>query len=191
MLCVTSILKGQIEKWVYFQWESNQNLRIQSSEYNSICHWNLNVIENTVVEITYSCLLPLFVTRFESSQALFLLEPPSAFPLPFYASRVSKDFPALSLWLLMGVEGMTIRVSFFWLPAAISLASTTSSPCATAFDSCWISSLQTQNHSPVCLSLLVLPQHHPPGRLAVSEQHYFAPPHSFRKGFLYLDEALG
>ena len=38
MLYVTSILKGQIGKWVYLQQESNKNLRTHSSQYNSVCY---------------------------------------------------------------------------------------------------------------------------------------------------------
>ena len=67
------------------------------------------------MQITYPCLLPLFVTRLESFQAFFFLVPPLAFPFPLCASRVSKDFPVLSLWFSMGVGGMTVRVSLFLL----------------------------------------------------------------------------
>ena len=41
------------------------------------------------------------------------------------------------------------------------------------------------------ISVSTLPQHHPPARLTVPEQHHFVPPRSFWKGFLHPDESLG
>ena len=80
-----------------------------------------------------------FLIGFEYSQALFFI-PPSAFPFPLFTSRVSMDFPVVSLWFLIGVWGMTLRVSLFWLPAAVSLISSTCFRCTTAFGCSWGSS---------------------------------------------------
>ena len=86
---------------------------------------------------------------------------------------------------------MTVRVSLFWLPVAVSSASPTCSPCTTAFGCCRSQHRPRVNHSPVRFRLPVLSQYHPPAWLAVPEQHRFAPPRSLRKRFLRSDESLG
>ena len=185
MVYVKFILKGQIGKGVYLQWESNQNLRIQSSEYNSLCYWNLSIIENTVVQLTYPCLLPLFVTKFESSRPFFFQLPPLVFLLPFCASCVSMDFPGLSFWFSMIVGGMIVRVSFFWCASSFFVGLPLLLPLY-AGSHHW----QTDNYSPVHFYLRVFPQHHPSSQMDVPEQHRFAPLCSFRKGFLHHDAAV-
>ena len=72
------------------------------------------------MQITYPCLLPLFLTGFESSQT-FLFDTTLGVPFPFFASRVSKDFPVLSLWFSIMVGGITVRVFLFWFKAAVLL----------------------------------------------------------------------
>ena len=94
-------------------------------------------MENISVQITYTYLLSLFMTGFESSQALFFFGSTLGVPVPFCASRVSKDFSLFFkdfpfLWFSTGVGGISGRASFFWLPTAVSLASPTSSPCTNA-----------------------------------------------------------
>ena len=107
------------------------------------------------------------------------LVPPSAFQFPFCTFRVSKGFPVLSLWFLIGVGGMTVRIFFFWLPAAVSLSPPSLSPVPLRLVVAESHRWQTDNYSTVCFRLPELPQHHPPARLAFLEQHHFAPPGSF------------
>ena len=109
---------------------SNQDPRSRSSNYNSLCYWNVNVIWSIVVQITYLCLLPLFGNVFESLHAIFLFGTTLGVPGAFLRS---KNFLILNVWISMGVGRMTVRVSSFWLQAAVSMASPTLSACTTAF----------------------------------------------------------
>ena len=137
MLYITSILKDQIGKGLYLQWESKRNLRIQGSEYNLLCHWNLNAIKNAI-HVYF-----LILRQYLNFSKTFFYWYYNRRSCSIFAHPVCvKISPLLDLSFLIDVGRFTWKVSFFLLPPAFSSTSPISSPFTTKFGYCWASSLE-------------------------------------------------
>ena len=148
------------------------------------------------MQITYLCQLALFVTGFESSQALLLFGTTLDVPVPLLRIPCEQGFPCIKslvfdgCWrndsksfLLLFVSSCLVGLPhLFPLYHCVSLL-------LSLIGGRWTITLQFASVS-VCFRFRSS-QHHSPPRLAVPEQHRFAPPCSFWKEFLATDKSLG